>query len=201
MSIAYLPVMSSPLVISGGPFFAKMTADQFFDFCQRNPDLHIERTREGNLVIMSPTGIDSGRRELEVAGQLYVWSKRDGTGIAFGPSAGFALPKGSTRAPDCSWVRRERWEALTVDQRKKIASLVPDFVVEVRSETDRLSELRDKMEEYADEGVRLGWLIDPIERRVEIYRPGQVPTTLNNPTHVSADPELRGFTLDLTPVW
>jgi Uma2 family endonuclease len=201
MLIAAPGLLTSPLILVGGPGIADMTRDQFFSFCQLNPDLRIERTAEGDLVIMTPAGADSGRRNMELSMQLAVWSKRDGTGVAFDSSAGFWLPNGAERSPDASWIRRERWDALTAQQQKKFAPLAPDFVAELRSETDRLAQLRAKMQEYADNGVRLGWLVDPVERRVEVYRPGQPPAVLDNPPAVAADPELPGFTLDLAPIW
>lgn len=201
MSIAPLPLTPQTLVLSGGRFFADMSADDFFEFCQHNRDLRIERTREGNLIIMSPAGSESGRRNSRITAQLQAWSDQDGTGVAFDSSAGFTLPKGSMRSPDASWVRLEKWEALTVNQRKKFAPLVPDFVLELRSEADRLNDLHEKMEEYADEGAALGWLIDPLQRRVEIYRPGQKPVIIESPSHVNGDPEMPGFTLDLTRIW
>lgn len=193
--------LTTPLVLGGGSGIANMSRDQFFELCQLNRKLRIERTAEGDLVIMTPTGGETGRRNIRLAAQLVNWSDRDGTGIAFDSSTGFWLPNGAERSPDVSWVRRERWEALSADERKKFPPLAPDFVIELRSETDRLSHLRAKMQEYVDNGVRLGWLIDPVERRVEIYRPGRATTVVDAPTQLNADPELPGFTLDLTSIW
>jgi len=201
MSLAETSWLTTPLVLTGGPYFAGMTRDQFFQFCQLNPDVRMERSAEGDLVIMAPAGSESGRKSGEAFYQLTVWSKQDGTGITFDASAGFGLPKGGERSPDASWVLRERWNALSDEDRRKFAPLAPDFVIEVRFDTDRLPTLRKKMQEYADNGVRLGWLLDPIERRVEVYRPGQAPLTMENPAAIVADPELPGFTLDLTPIW
>lgn len=201
MSIATPSSIPTPFVLQGGSGIAGMSRDQFFEFCQLNPDLRIERTAEGDLVIMTPAGSESGRRNFSLALQLGRWCERDGTGIGFDSSAGFWLPNGAERSPDASWIRRERWDALTADQREKFAPLAPDFVIELRSRTDRLAHLRDKMKEYADNGVRLGWLVDPVDRRVEVYRPGAEPVVLDDPQTVSGDPELPGFTLELKPIW
>jgi Uma2 family endonuclease len=202
MSIYNSPSWTSDrLILSGGDYFAAMSRDQFFDFCRRNPDVSFERTAEGDLVITTPAGSDAGRRNMELSLQVALWSKNDGTGVAFDSSTGFWLPNGAMRSPDASWVRRERWDALSRTEQKKFAPLAPDFVVELRSETDRMAHLRDKMQEYAENGVRLGWLIDPVDRRVEVYRPGRARENLEAPTQISADPELPGFTLDLSAIW
>lgn len=202
MSVSGDPTFSlMPLILSGGAYFADMTREQFFDFCARNPDVPFERTAEGDLVIRTPAGADSSRRNIKLAAQLSNWSDRDASGIAFDPSAGFWLPNKALRSPDAAWVRRERWDALSRDEREKFAPLAPDFVVELRSRTDRLAHLRAKMQEYVENGVRLAWLIDPVERRVEVYRPGQTPLVLDAPAAVAGDPELPGFTLDLEPIW
>jgi Uma2 family endonuclease len=201
MSVLPFAWTFNSLTLSGGAYFAAMSRDQFFDFCQRNPEVPLERTAEGDLVITTPASGDSGRRNIKLTSQLDHWSDRDGTGITFDSSTGFWFPSGAMRSPNAAWVRRERWEALSADERKKFPPLTPDFVVELRSESDRLAALRAKMQEYADNGVRLGWLIDPVERRVEIYRPGQSPAIVESPSQIAADPELPGFTLDLTTIW
>jgi Uma2 family endonuclease len=193
--------LTTPIVLGGGPAFPRMSRDEFFAFCQANREYRFERTTEGDLVIMTPTGGETGRRSIRLAAQLLNWSDRDGTGIAFDSSTGFWLPNGAERSPDVSWVRRDRWDALSPDERKKFPPLAPDFVIELRSETDRLAHLQAKMQEYADNGVRLGWLIDPSRRSVEIYRPGRAVEVLDGPASVAGDPELPGFVLDLAPVW
>jgi Uma2 family endonuclease len=193
--------LTTPIVLGGGPVFPRMSRDEFYAFCQENRKYRIERTAEGNLVIMTPTGGETSRRNLELSIQIGTWAKNDGTGIAFDSNVAFWLPNGAERSPDVSWVLRERWEALTADERKKFPPLAPDFVIELRSESDRISHLQAKMQEYADNGVRLGWLIDPSTRRVEIYRPGRPVETLDAPASLSGEPELPGFVLDLTPVW
>jgi Uma2 family endonuclease len=174
-----------------------MTEEEFFAFCQLNRKLRIERTRHGEVVIMPPSGGESGRRELEAGGCLFNWAKADGTGLPFGSSTGFVLPNGAERSPDLAWVRRARWEALTHDQRERFPPLCPDFVGEIRSRTDRLPALQEKMQEYMDNGAELGWLIDPVDRKVYVYRPGTPVVCLDNPETVSGDPVLPGFTLNV----
>jgi len=174
---------------------------EFFEFCQLNRDLRIERSAAGELIFQLPTGGDTGRRNAELGMQLAIWSDRDGTGIGFDSSTGFWLPNGALRSPDASWVRRERVDALTQQEKQDFVPWQPDFAVELRSHSDRLTDLRAKMQEYVDNGVPLAWLIDPTTRRVEIYRPGQQPVAMDNPTSVSAEPELAGFVLDLTAIW
>ncbi|HAX85183.1 MAG TPA: hypothetical protein DCY91_02715 [Cyanobacteria bacterium UBA11370] len=177
-----------------------LTDEQFFDVCQRNRDYRFERTKSGELVIMSPTGSETGNRNIELAYQVQAWSRQNKLGIAFDSSTGFKLPNGGDRSPDVSWVKRERWEALTPEQQKKFAPICPDFVVELRSETDSLNELQLKMREYIDNGARLGWLIDRKNKCVEIYRPQQEVEVLQSPTHLSGEDVLPGFILDLKDI-
>lgn len=177
-----------------------LTDEQFFDLCHRNRDYRFERTASGELLIMSPTGSETGNRNIELSYQLQAWSRQNNLGIAFDSSTGFKLPNGADRSPDASWVKRERWEALTPIQRKKFAPICPDFVVELRSETDSLKELQDKMKEYLENGARLGWLIDRKNQRVEIYRPGQDVEILESPVTLSGEDVLPGFVLDLTGI-
>jgi Uma2 family endonuclease len=178
-----------------------MDRAQFFEFCQLNNDMRIERTSQGDLNIMPPTGGESGRQSGEAFYQLAAWSKRDGTGISFDSSTGFWLPNGAERSPDAAWVRRERWEELTAAEREEFPPLAPDFVIEVRSRSERLRDLQAKLQEYVENGVRLAWLIDPFERRVEIYRPNVVPLDVDNPATLNGEPELAGFIFDLRSVW
>ena len=178
-----------------------MDDDELFELCRVNRDLRIERTASGELIIMPPAGGESGRRNLAVAGQFWNWVQKDGSGIGFDSSAGFVLPNGAERSPDAAWVRRERWEALSVTQRRKFPRLCPEFVIELRSPSEKLRDLEEKMKEYVDNGSRLGWLIDPDARRVTVFRPGQPAQRLENPATVSGEAELPGFVLDLTLVW
>ncbi len=179
----------------------RLTAEQFARLCQENPDLRLELTAQQELVIMSPTGSRTGRRNSRLTRHLDTWAEADGSGIAFDSSTMFTLPNGAIRSPDASWVRRERWDALTEDQQERFAPLCPDFVVELRSRTDRLSDLHDKMQEYVDNGACLGWLIDPIDKRVYVYRPDQPVESLDDPATLSGDPVLPGFVLPVRELW
>lgn len=174
-----------------------LTDEQFFDLCQRNRNYRFERTALGELLIMSPTGSETGNRNIELAYQLQAWSRQNNLGIAFDSSTGFKLPNGAERSPDASWICRKRWEALTPTERKKFAPICPDFVVELRSESDSLKDLQAKMREYIENGARLGWLIDRKNKRVEIYRPGKDVEVLVSPVSLSGEDVLPGFVLDL----
>ncbi len=179
----------------------KLTEEQFMELCQENPELRLELTAQGELVIMPPTGSEGGWRSGEVFLSLGIWTKQDGTGLSFDSSTGFTLPNGAIRSPDASWILRERWSALTKAQREKFAPICPDFVIEVRSLTDRLPDLLEKMQEYLDNGARLGWLIDPIDKRAYLYRPGQPVEILDNPYTLNGDPVLPGFRLNVQELW
>jgi Uma2 family endonuclease len=180
---------------------AKLTEEQFILLCQENPELRLELSAERELIIMPPTGSEGGWRSGEVFYSLTAWTKQDGTGLSFDSSTGFTLPNGAIRSPDASWIRRERWTALSKVQREKFAPICPDFVIEVRSQTDKLPDLRNKMQEYIANGARLGWLIDPLEKRAYIYRLDQPVETLENPQTLSGNPELPGFVLRVQDLW
>jgi len=177
----------------------ELTDDQFFQLCQNNQDLRLERTAEGELIIMPPTGWESGNRNSRLTQRLGNWADADGTGLAFDSSTGFKLPNGADRSPDASWVRRERLQALNPDP-AKFLPIAPDFAVELRSASDSLNTLPKKMQEYIDNGVRLGWLIDPQNQRVEIYRPRQDVEVLQSPTSLSGEDVLPNFVLDLAQI-
>ncbi|NEU72533.1 Uma2 family endonuclease [Hassallia byssoidea VB512170] len=177
-----------------------LTDEQYFQLCQNNRDYRFEHTAEGELLIMPPTGSDTGNRNIELAYQLQAWSRQNNLGKAFDSSTGFTLPNGAKRSPDASWVKIERWNALTPEQQEKFAPICPDFVVELRSRTDSLKELQEKMQEYIDNGANLGWLIDRKKKRVEIYRPGKEVEILENPATLSGEDVLPGFVLDLTAI-
>ncbi|MBF2019432.1 MAG: Uma2 family endonuclease [Hydrococcus sp. C42_A2020_068] len=174
-----------------------LSAEQFTQLCYANPDAKLELTARGELVVMSPTGGESGMRNSWLTAQLTVWAKKDGTGVAFDSSTMFQLPSGAFRSPDASWIQRSRWENLTDQQRQTFPPIAPDFVVELRSPSDSPKELQNKMQEYLDNGVRLGWLLDPMLKTVEIYRIGQPVEVLTNPTQLDGENVLPGFVLDL----
>ncbi|MCI0485084.1 MAG: Uma2 family endonuclease [Blastocatellia bacterium] len=178
-----------------------MSDHEFFELCQLNQDLRIERTSDGDLIIMPPTGGETGRRNFSLGVIFGVWVEKDGTGVAFDSSTGFILPNGAKRSPDISWVRRSRWEELTQEEKEEFPPLCPDFVVELRSRTDSLEALQTKMEEYIENGAQLGWLIDPKEKKVFIYRPEAAMVCLENPETISGNPVLPGFVLHLHKVW
>jgi Uma2 family endonuclease len=194
-------MLSSPLILHF-PSSMPMTDEQFFDFCQENRDLRIERNKYGEISIMPPTGSETGNRNFNLSGQLYVWSETDGTGICFDSSTGFKLSTGAERSPDASWIKLERWNALTPEQQKRFAPICPDFVIELRSASDNLQLLKDKMLEYMQEpGIQLGLLIDRKNRHVYIYRPGEKEQCLENPDAVSCDPVLPDFVLKVGKIW
>ena len=179
----------------------ELTDEQFFQLCQKNRDLQFERTANGELIIMPPTGSETSNRNIDIAYQLQGWSRQNHLGKAFDSSGGFKLPNGAERSPDASWVTIEKWNALTPAQREKFAPLCPDFVIELRSPSDSLEKLRTKMKEYIDNGTRLGWLIDRKNQRVEIYRSDQEVEILEFPTTLSGEDVLPGFVLNLEQIW
>lgn len=178
-----------------------VTREQFVELAIANRELQLERTATGELIINPPTGGDTGRINSEISGQIWLWNHQTQLGLAFSSSTGFELPNGAIRSPDVSWVRQPRWDALTSEQREGFAPIAPDFVVELRSETDRMKTLRDKMKEYMENQVRLGWLIDRKNRKVEIYRLDREVEVLDNPATLSGEDVWPGFVLDLAEVW
>ncbi|WP_375474215.1 Uma2 family endonuclease [uncultured Nostoc sp.] len=179
----------------------ELTDEQFFNLCQANRDLKFERTATGELIIMPPTGGETGNRNGRLNQQLFNWSDQDGTGIAFDSSTGFKLPNGADRSPDASWLRLERWNALTGEQQTKFIPLCPDFVVELLSPSDSLKVAQEKMREYIDNGVRLGWLINRKSQQVGIYRQGQEVEVLESPVTLSGEDVLQGFILNIEAIW
>ncbi len=175
--------------------------DQLFEFCQINRDFRIEQNEEGELIIMMPAGGTTSDRNSEINMQLRQWTKRDGTGTAYESSIGFRLGKKEVLSPDAAWVRNDRLAQLTPEQREKFPPLCPDFVIELKSRTDRLKTLQKKMQVWIDRGVQLGWLIDPPAKRVYIYRPQQPVATLEYPNSIAGDPILSGFVFDVTQIW
>ncbi|MBA2449637.1 MAG: Uma2 family endonuclease [Chloroflexi bacterium] len=189
-----------PLVLRLEPVL-HLSDDQLLALCAINHELWIERNAKGELLLMPPAGLETGEREVDIVGQLWTWAKRDGSGVAVGPSGGFRLPNGAIRAADAAWVRRSRLAHFSAAERKKFLPLVPDFVIELRSPSDRLRDQQAKMDEWIANGVRLGWLLDPEPHHVYVYRPGAPVARLDDPTELSADPLLPGFVLDLREIW
>ena len=181
--------------------FIEFSNDQFYELCQNHRDLQFERTAGGELIIMPPLGGESGNREANFIGDLMIWNRRSRLGKVFSSSTGFILPNGATRSPDAAWVSLERWEALTREQRQKFLPLCPDFLIELRSESDSLPPLQRKMAEYMENGLRLGWLIDPQNRQVEIYRENRDKEVLENCDRLEGEDVLPGFVLDLSLIW
>lgn len=179
----------------------QLSEKQFLHLCKENPDLRLEMTAQGELIIMPPTGFKTGQRNNRLSRYLDVWAEADGAGVACDSSTLFILPNGAKRSPDASWVKKERFSTLREDQQEGFLPLCPDFVVELRSPTDRLSDLQDKMREYMDNGAQLGWLIDPFDKRVDVYRLGQPQETLDNPDMLSGEPILPGFVLPVRELW
>ncbi len=183
------------LILNLEPVVA-LTHEQFYQLCHLNRDVRLERTAEGQLIVMPPTGWESGKRNADLTTELNLWNRQLRLGVVFDSSTGFALPNGADRSPDAAWVRRERIAALNPDP-AKFLPLAPDFVVELRSSSDRLKTLQQKLQEYIEAGVCLGWLINPPDQQVEIYRPQQAVEVLQSPTMLSGEDVLPGFVLDL----
>jgi Uma2 family endonuclease len=200
MTEVLTPTEISPLILRMRPAI-EMTDALFAEFCQINSDLRIELTAQGELVIMSPAFADTGNRNFNLAVQLGIWIERDGTGIGFDSSAGFTLPNGAKRSPDAAWIQLSRWNALSEVEKASFAPICPDFVVELKSATDRLRDLQVKMQEYIDNGALLGWLIDRQRRQAHIYRPEQSVEILDYPDTLSGESILPGFILRLDKIW
>ncbi|MFO5494979.1 MAG: Uma2 family endonuclease [Cuspidothrix sp.] len=179
----------------------EMTDEQFFELCQNNRELRFERNANGELIIMPPTGGETGNRNGRITQQLMNWTDADGTGIAFDSSTCFKLPNGADRSPDASWIKLERWDTLTDEEKQKFPPICPDFVIELLSPSDSLKTAQEKMREYIDNGVRLGILINRKSRQVEIYRPGKEVEVLESPATVSGEDVLKGFVLNLGMIW
>jgi Uma2 family endonuclease len=192
-----LPGDFEALIVSPAGPRERFTDDEFAAFCAEHPELRVEMNSEGEMIIMPPVVSEGGKRNFTLAVRFGKWVETDGTGVGFDSSTGFTLPNGAKRSPDVSWIRRERWEALTEAERNEFAPICPDFIVELRSKSDRLSTVRDKMTEYIVNGARLGWLLDPLEQTVHIYYPDAPVKILDHPTELSGEPLLPGFRLNL----
>jgi Uma2 family endonuclease len=178
-----------------------VTPEQFERLCAEYNELRLELTSTGELIVMTGTGGLTGRRNAHLTYQLMAWAEKDANGVCFDSSTMFALPNNARRSPDASWIRRERWDSLTHRQQERFVPICPDFVVELRSRTDRLPVLLEKMSEYLANGTSLGWLIDPSTRRVYVYQPDEELVVLENPGRVSGEPLLPGFTLVMAKLW
>ena len=192
---------SEPLEIDFGNLLKPMTDDDFFYFCQRHRELRIEMDKFGEITIMSPTGSETGRIKFELSVDFGIWAREDGTGISFDSSTGFILPNGAKRSPDLAWIKLEKWLAVPVDLRKKFPPICPDFVIEIRSESDSLKNLQAKMEEYIENGAALGWLIDVQDKKVYVYQQNTTVQELENPSEVSGEPLLSGFVLQMKKIF
>jgi Uma2 family endonuclease len=180
---------------------ALLDNDRFFDFCMQNPDMRIERSAEGEIIVMPPPGGESSNQNSEIAIELGIWARQDGRGRVFDSSGYFTLPNGAVRSPDASWVLKSRLEKLSRKQKRHFLPLCPDFVIELKSPSDRLKILETKMVEWMENGASLGWLINPDRRTVTIYRPGREPEKLVNPDEVVGEGPVVGFCLELTEIW
>lgn len=190
----------SPLVLQMSPAI-EMTDEQFFDFCQQNRDYRIERTSQGEIIIMPPTGSETGNRNFDLIIQLGIWTRQNQTGIGFDSSTEFILPNDSIKSSDAAWIKLEKWNRLTPEQQQKFAPICPDFVVELRSLSDNLKRLQDKLQDYIEHGTLLGWLIDRKHQQVYIYRPHPPVDCLTQPTPLSEESVLPEFVLDLSTIW
>ncbi|MEG4288626.1 Uma2 family endonuclease [Microcoleus sp. C2C3] len=179
----------------------KLTSEQFYQLCEENPDLKLERSAKGELIVMPPTGGETGKRNVKLTTQLDLWNEQTELGEVFDSSTGFTLPNKADRSPDASWVEKTRWSALTPEQREKFIPLCPDFVIELVSPSDSLKKAQEKMQEYMENGCRLGWLINRKKREVEIYRPGQDVEVLQSSLTLSGENVLPGFVLNLQKIW
>ncbi len=178
-----------------------LSDDQFYQLCRNNPDLKFERNTHGELIIMPPTGGETGRRNSSLITDVTLWNRKTQLGQVFDSSTCFKLPNGADRSPDVSWIRQDRWDALTPEQKEKFPPICPDFVIELMSPSDTLKTVQAKMQEYIDNGLQLGWLLNRKDRQVEIYRPEQPVEILRSPISLSGEPILPGFILDLGSIW
>ncbi|MEA5594990.1 Uma2 family endonuclease [Rivularia sp. UHCC 0363] len=178
----------------------KLTPEQFYQLCESNPELKLERNAQGELILMPPTGGETGRSNSNINSQIWFWNEENQLGEVFDSSTGFTLPSGAERSPDVSWVQKSRWDGLNPEQKEKFIPLYPDFVIEIMSPFDNLKKLQDKMREYVENGCRLGWLINRKKQEVEIYRPGQVEV-LKLPPNLYGEDVLSGFVLNMQKIW
>lgn len=190
-------IMSDPIVFH----FGGLTDEQFENLCKNHPDLKFELNKQGDLVIVSPTSPEAGWKNSELTTEVNIWSRSDQTGIVFDSSTMFTLPNGAKRSPDISWMKKDKYNSLSDEEKQTFSKIVPDFVIELRSPTDTIQPIQKKMREYIENGVKLGWLIDPNEKKVHIYRANGEMEILDNPKSVSGEDVLNGFSLDLSHLW
>ena len=190
-----------PVVLDFRDVLKKINDDEFESFCHHNPDLQIELTKEGEIVIMPPTEGETGIRNFSLIGLFFNWVEKDQSGVAFDSSTVFKLPNGAKRSPDLAWAKNEKWSALSAEEKRKFPPICPDFVVELRSPSDSLLNLKNKMTEYIENGAALGWLIDPTTRNVFVYCPNLEIAVLENPKSVSGEPLLKNFSLKMKKIW
>jgi Uma2 family endonuclease len=190
---------AKPLLLDVHSVTLRVNHEEFEKLCQDNPDLRLELTKDGQLIAMAPAGWESSRRNSKLNSQVEVWNERVDLGEVFDSSAGFTLPNGAVRSPDVSWIEKSKLEGISSDI--AFPEVVPDFVIELRSKTDSLKTLREKMEEYRSNGVRLGLLVNPQNQQVEIYRPGQEPEIYESPTSIDCGEVMPGFVLDMNKIW
>jgi Uma2 family endonuclease len=193
--------MPLPINLSSLTPTAQLSDQQFYEFCRTNPELRIERNATGEIIVMPPAFSDTGNRNCKIAWQLCAWAEANATGETFDSSSGFTLPNGALRSPDAAWIASERWDALSLEQQESFAAIAPDFVVELRSKSDSLPTLQEKMAEYIANGVRLGLLIDRQNRQVYVYRPNRALELLDHPEVVSCEPEMPIFELKMAKIW
>ena len=179
----------------------ELDEDQFYELCRANPDVKFERNAKGELIIMSPTGGMTGKYNADIVTDLNLWNRHKKLGIVFDSSTGFKLPNGANRSPDAAWIALTRWNQLSLKEQEKFVPLCPDFVIELRSSSDKLKTLQDKMNEYRNNGTLLGWLINRKDKQVEIYRQGQPKEVLNQPSSLSGEDILPDFVLNLESIW
>lgn len=196
MTQIYCPPLNLPSTLK-----LTISHEQFVQLAWVNQNLQLERTATGELIVMPPTGSDTGNKNADILGQLWLWNRQTQLGQIFDSSSGFHLPNGADRSPDVSWIGQDRWDTLTPEEKSGFAPLCPDFVLELRSKHDSLESLQQKMQEYQENGAKLGWLIDRSRKKVEIYRPKKSVEVQNSPNSLSGEDILPGFTLDLSEIW
>ncbi len=185
------------IVINVEPLTTKLTSERFYQLCLANPDISMEKSPQGELIIMSPVGGESGNREANLIADLIIWNRKYNLGQIFSSSTIFKLPQGGDRSPDVAYVSQKKWDSLTLEEKKKFPPICPDFVIELRSESDRLKTLQAKMEEYLYSGLRLGWLVNPQDEEVEIYRPQKPVEVVKIPCLLSGENVLPNFELEI----